>query len=651
MAALAGVTALAWWQSGEGLTGTGSFDRRFGSRPANSVMRSAGIVDDGKTGPLWIPKLVGGLTAADPHIRRDAVLTLVGAGEAARPFLPALRSRLGDTDPQVRGQAATALGRIDHASPRTAAELARLLGDPNMNVRSASSAALSDMGPTALPVVLSLLEHADPVVRLQVVQILQRHRRHSAEVTAALRRAAEDSSPPVREVAVVSLLLEQQVEIADVVRYIHDSNANISDTAVANLPWFGTAAVVALPDLIARLESPLPRQLSWLLFALRSLNHEAAPAIPALLRLLDSPVAYDIAEILETLIDVGAEPPVMSPLLVRCLYDESPRVAGRAARLLSQIDPTVAGRQALRLADLLDSRSGETVALALAGLRGLGALAVDAVPHLVRTLSDADADTKEQVAKVLVRIGPPAAPATPAIVAQMQQTFYGTRTMLALIEAAGAIGPEAAPALPILMEMIRSAEVDAPGTRSGPSVDRARCAALVAIANIGGRDPDFLDVAQAALSSDSMSMRIAALQALSIVGTPARDRLPDILPALEYGDSNIRLAAAQTINNASDGNPQLISTLVRLLEDADLEVRAAAAAALGRLGPSAADAVPALYATRGFRDNYFPLSSLPSRNRSIPVYLAQNQNSCFSVAQAVEQALRQIVPETASAAR
>jgi HEAT repeat protein len=649
---LASVTAVAWWQSGAGLIGKGPEGPPLATySPYASRIRPLSILDE-EGAEAAIPKLIEALNADETRIRREAVLALFRAGEAARPAVSVLRRTLSDPDSQVRGQSATALGRIDRGSRETAAAIVRLLQDRDSQVVNAAGVALSDMGPVAMPAVLPLLTDSNPEMRLHAVQILQRLHGYSPEAVAALRRATNDSNSTVREGAIVALLLDQRADLSEVIRWLHDGNKSVCDAAVTSLPTFGPAAAAALPDLIQRLEAPLPSQLPWLLFALRSLRQEAAPAVPALLTLIDSPVEYDLADILETLVEIGAKPEAVSQLLVRFLNDDSSRIASRSGNLLSRVDPETARRQAAILAERLTSRRGETVALAMAGLRGLGVNAADAVPQLDAMLRQGDTDTQAQVANVLSRIGPRAVSAFPTIVALLRDATPTATSTPALIEAAGAIGPEAAPAIPRILELFRSADDSSRRNSRSLMIERVRCAALVAAANIGVRETEYLALAEAGLSSPSSTMRIAALQAFSIIGESASRLLPDLLSTLDDRETAVRLAAAQSIVNCAGGDPRVVRKLIPLLEDEDYEVRAAAAVSLGRIGAAAVEAVPALRTVRGIRENYLPLSSLRQmRTRSLSNSLVQSQFPYFSVGQAVDEALRRIAPEQGAAAR
>lgn len=602
-----------------------------------------------------LESLVAALHDGNARVRGDAVLGLGRFGEAARAYLPALRPLLRDPDPYVRGHVVLALARIDRENPDTATAIAELLLDRETQVANVANVALQEMGPTAAPMALRLLEDRRPSVRLHAVHVLQQVGRKSTDAALALRQHVGDSDSDVRNAAILALLMDRQATLAETARWVGDASPAVSSAALAHLPVFGSELGAVVPELIVCLEHPRPGELPHLLAALRLLNAKGRPAAPALLRLLDSPVDYDVVELLETLGDIEADPQVFGPVLLRYIEDETPYIAGTAANLLARVDPEAARRQAPGLAKLLRTRDRTKLDRVLAVLRGLGPASGAAVPSLIEllVLRQRDTSIQEQAASVLGRIGPEAAPAVPAIVALLERREPASRLTMLLIEALGAIGPSAEAAVPRLLEFV-SQPAAAPSRSFQVSfVDRIRCAAMIAAAGIGVRDREYLAIVNAAAEDDTLPIRMAAMRALASVGDPDLVSLPVFLRAFEHPDVGVRLAATQTCGAAVGPAPEVVARLAGVLRDRDPDVRAAAAIALGRLGAGAAEALPDLKATLDVAENFRPLGDLqPLRNRDrrnrggFPRF----EPSGSSVAHAVETAIARITPDVSSQA-
>jgi HEAT repeat protein len=606
--------------------------------PANRA-----IVRLADRGTAAIPELLRALADKDPRVRRDAIFGLIRLGKAEESVVMALRARLGDESPHVRGQAAMALGRIDRGSRASAVAITRLFDDPVLNVKNCASIALVQLGPAAIPVVTALVEGPRPGIRLQALIVLRHFHHYSDEVVAVLRRAAGEADPQIREAAILAILTDWHATLEEVTAWMMDRNPRIAGGAVASLPKFGPKGVIAIPNLMKLLESSLlPNELSQVLAALRSLKGAARPAVPAIQRLLDSPVNYDPVEILETLSQTGMEESALTALLLRYLQDETPHIAGRSAELLAQFNPKVADEQAALIAKNLNRNNPETLHSALAALHGLGRPAVIALPQLIELLEGDNSTYYEQAAIVLANLGPEAAPAAPAIAARLNPATEHLSIQLALIDAAGSIGPAAAPAVDRLIEIIRRAPAER--NRMGRTVpnNRARNAALMAVARIGVCPDDYLELLREALVSDSTSMRTAALRSIAILGHDAKVSVDEISPMLDSPDAVERLMAAGAIIALDGGTPRVAQQLVGLLKDGDLEIRAVAAATLGDLGPSARDALPDLKAALKSADN-FPSNSARQKQRSrTRDYLDDEPR--VSVVEAVENALARIDP-------
>ncbi len=146
---------------------------------------------------------------ADPWVRAAAAEAL-GAAGAGEPLLGAS----ADPDPTVVEAVAFALGEVGDAAAvpwlmETAADHADKL------VREAAVAALGAIGDErALPLLLDLVAGAPPQVRRRAVVALTAF--DGDEVEAAIRSAAGDRNPMVREAA--EMVVGAQVDPGDLLR-------------------------------------------------------------------------------------------------------------------------------------------------------------------------------------------------------------------------------------------------------------------------------------------------------------------------------------------------------------------------------------------------------------------------------------------------
>ncbi len=173
-------------------------------RPADLLRNPERLVGDSDPAVRRIAVAVAGLPKGrlgeilasdpDPWVRAAAAEAL-GAAGAVEPLLGAVR----DPDPVVVEAIAFALGEVgDSVAVPWLLETAA--GDGEKLVREAAVAALGAIGDDrALPLLLELVAAAPPQVRRRCVVALTAF--DGKEVEAAMRAAARDRNPMVREAA------------------------------------------------------------------------------------------------------------------------------------------------------------------------------------------------------------------------------------------------------------------------------------------------------------------------------------------------------------------------------------------------------------------------------------------------------------------
>ena len=115
----------------------------------------------------------------------------------------------------------------------------------------------------------------------------------------------------------------------------------------------------------------------------------------------------------------------------------------------------IANRLALQMAM---ARNSDDVDLVETVERALGRIGPRAVPAILPLLNDPNPQTRIAAAKVIGRIGPPAADAVPALTQLLEDEDEDVQRAAAF--ALGEIGPAAESAVPALLEMLQSAQQD-----------------------------------------------------------------------------------------------------------------------------------------------------------------------------------------------
>ena len=215
------------------------------------------------------------------------------------------------------------------------------------------------------------------------------------------------------------------------------------------------------PKLLTAIRANMPNSLRNLLISrlpaswirsrafdiLKVMGPDARTAIPVLIRLVKSPDAETRLWAIQILGFIGPSAESAVPALVPMLRSSGLEEREMAARSLGAIGSPAA----IAIPDLLSAMEAKRIPLGIAvpALVALGHAPVEAVPLLIAQLR---ASTNSPVPLDSVRclglIGPPAAPAVPALIDALQDPESRTRAPVAF--ALGQIGPNASNAVPAL---------------------------------------------------------------------------------------------------------------------------------------------------------------------------------------------------------
>jgi len=244
-------------------------------------------------------------------------------------------------------------------------------------------------------------------------------------------------------------------------------------------------------------------------------------------------------------------------------------------------------------------------------LKKLGPAAAAAIPALVEGLAADDVRGPTYAQAALAKIG---TAAVPALLATLKHEKAKARALAA--DALGQIKPAPREAIGPLLEMIN--------TDTDHSAFGAVQRAIISLYRMRPLDKKYLPVLIKTLDNPNQFARGFAASNLSELGPAAAPGIPGITKLLTDEGVNTRWAAAWALGEVADNSEKVVNALVKTFEDRDTRprtfgiislaklckdaplqliaalksenatVRWCAADALGRIGPGAKNAVPAL---------------------------------------------------------
>jgi HEAT repeat protein len=249
---------------------------------------------------------------------------------------------------------------------------------------------------------------------------------------------------------------------------------------------------------------------------------------------------------------------------------------------------------------LLESDDSKARYKAACSLRALGAQAQPAIRSLVRALGDYGAPTgrvlqymgpcvRDVASDALARIG---LPAVPAVAKALGDTDEAVRSAAA--STLGKMGPVAKPAFFVLADALNEPD------------DWVRSEVIHAIARVGADPKRVVPLLVKALQADQeFRTRVAAVRSLHDAD-PGTLAMPLLVAALKDPEGGMIFAAAETLGQFGAKGQSAVAALIDALSTKtqrteahfdfgyNVPVRRDVARALGDIGPSARNAVPAL---------------------------------------------------------
>lgn len=513
-------------------------------------------------------------TSEDAEVQRWAILALAAMGPEAKDAVDALKSALQSPHTKVRAYAAHALGAIgpdasaaveplialitdkDPAVRREARDAVRLIGAPKEAVLAnitriletadpadAASAVmtLAELGEAVVPGLCQALDNNDSCywALLTLAELGPK----AANAVPAVSKLLQHPEPEVRMQALVTLgeigpaAKEQAGAISELLK--SDPVMSVRYAAAFALGMVGGDAIDrSLLEQIMDSDDPFLKVAgAWVLVRT---SKGPNPMLRKALRTIMQGLASDDANVrlaaANAVADSDAPAEFVAPAfeqLMTSLEKEAPERIGALLDTFASLGPKVL-RPCVRSLEI----KGPRRALALEVLMRLGPQAAPAVPALTTTLEDSDAALRREALFALGAIGPEAAPATEKIVSLLSDA--DETVAQAACYALGKIGPGAEAAVPALQQLTKSED------------EFQRIAAVWALLKITPNDQELEQQAVPhlinALEDEREHVRVEAAYLLGEIGEPAKAAIPALEQARDDQSPAMQKAVATALD-------------------------------------------------------------------------------------------------------
>jgi HEAT repeat protein len=469
------------------------------------------------------------------------------AQQRKAPALSEVIAKLASDDAKQQLKAVDEICSREASAAEAAPKLVELLSARSAELRWHAARALAAMGPkaaAAVPALAKSLSDADPLVRAHAAQALGQIGPASRDVVADLGKLIADPDVRVRRATVAAwrnIRPGPKVSIPIFVKVLEDAQGEVKVQAMLAISEAGREAV---PALIEALKNDRARY--WACIVLGDIGPHAAEAIPA---------------------------------LVEQLKCEEPQVRMQATMALTAIGPSDSGTIAALIPLLRDSEYSVRYAATFA-MTKIGPAAKDATPTLKKNLDDKDTFLVAISAWALARVNDKDAAALDVAISKLVPALKDKeqRTRLIAVKALFDLNPPSEKVAPALAEALRD---------SDPEVLANVIDALAAHGEAV--------VPRAIKALDNDKLRVPAIMLLRRLGPKAKDAVPALVAILKSdGSAPFRQEIIDALESIGMASEQSVPALVGLLSDDNLEVRRGATFALGKIGPAAKAALPAI---------------------------------------------------------
>ncbi len=529
------------------------------------------LADLGPAADSAVTPLIEASGAENAEVRMHVARALAAIRSAPERTVPALVKLLDDRDAAVRARAAMGLAQFPAPNERVVAALAKKLTDESPDVRRAAMRALHRLQPDSkalLPVVVKVLEDSDPAV---IVPALHTLAEAGDDVVPALIEAMESHKSRYWACVVLAEIgPDAKAAVPALTKaFKSDEHVECRMQAALALGEIGPEARPAVDELIRALGDKNMSIQYAATFALGRIGD--AKSADALAKLNDSrdPLLSMLSTWAVAMVKPddkqATEAAVKS--LAAGLKNEQPHVRQAAARGLLELKapPEVA---APHIASVLNDKDPKVAAEAIDALASLGE---QVAPRAAKALEEPE--FRVAAARVLGRLGPQAKEATPALVKSLDADDPEFRREV--IFTLSRIGPAAAEAAPALTKLIESQE------------EPTALSAMYALGSIGPAAKDAVAALNKQTESDSFLRRVTAAWALASIQPDNKQAIDKATPLLSEALKNeqefVRLNAAIALGRLGPAARAAAPALQTLDKDPSPAVRAAAEEALRRM--------------------------------------------------------------------
>lgn len=545
----------------------------------------------------------------DDDLRWWAVQAWINIGGDSR----ALQPLLGSQDGFFRHYVAQHLLRQERVIPDAVAALLipddasrpALPGDAEEIFESFSPR----LARAAVPRLLDALGGDDETTRFPAAEALEVLPQIGAENVPRLIALLGDARRDVQNNAARLLgnLARSEIgaeHVPQLVTLLDDARPNVSMAAARILGTLGPTARAAVPPLRKALAGATGEAAVTLAVALGRIQPDDPHSLPVLVRELHAGMESS-GDAIALLGSVGRAAPGVVPALIDVL-DSNDRIDRlRTREALKRL-----GRAAVpELACAVERHPHQIARQRAAEVLGeIGPAADAAVPVLIHVAGDRRSTLRVTAMTALAEIGRAANPAVPALVAGLADINSTVR--VAAAQALGVVGPLPGAARDALWHALDDADLD------------VRLAAAQALSQQGEPAGRLLPVVVPLLTDDKPERCQQALRFLQTLGPAAEVAAPQLVGALRLqGAVSLGWGGISTVpivvETLAAVGPAAVPALADALWSADPQMRYSAAEALGRIGPAAADAVPALRAHIHDRKAYLVVSGCMGRDSSV----------------------------------
>ncbi len=412
----------------------------------------------------------------------------------------------------------------------------------------------------------------------------------------------------------VTTVLAQDKSAAELAQALKSADVAARVEACRELGKMGTAARVAVPELIDAVKTTgQPDLQKAAALALGAIGLEAKEAVPALMEQLKSDDAQVRAYAAHALGEMGTAAGDSAVALIERITDEDPAVRREARdslraihppqeviiqnmpRILKAATPADAAAAVMTIAELGEAAvpglcealaDDEACFWAALALSEIGEKAQAAVPGLGKLLRHKDPEVRMQALVALAEIGPPSKPLAGQIT-QILNEDKEPSVQYAAAYALGMIGD---------LNTARDSLEKAMGSRD-PFLKVASAWALLRLAH--GRTPFLRQAVRnvlEGLKSDNPDVRAAAARALADPDVPQDVLVPAFRAAMEGLKSDAPEKLMPIVEALSTLGKRVVPPCIQALEE-KRPLRFYALQVLIRIGADAAPAVPAIAAT------------------------------------------------------